>query len=70
MAHSVNRSIRDRLRSKRTLKRDPAIIEAYDRQARAYGWEIGAGHPMAEKIESSLNNPFLDPNWREHHGLS
>jgi hypothetical protein len=38
-----------------------------DRNARAYGYEIGRGHPLVEVIqESDEANPFLDPNWRDH----
>lgn len=39
--------------------------EEVDRNARAYGWEIGRGHPLVEQIEStSEDNPFLSPDWR------
>lgn len=41
------------------------IDEEIDRNARAYGFEIGRGHPLAEKLEkTSPDNPFLDKNWR------
>lgn len=41
-------------------------LEEIDRNARAYGWEIGNGHPLAERIEElSDDNPFLDKKWRE-----
>lgn len=30
-----------------------------DRNARAYGWEVGRGAPMEASIESSPDNPFL-----------
>jgi hypothetical protein len=37
-----------------------------DRNARAYGWSVGRGHPLAEQIEDvDPENPFLDPNWRD-----
>ena len=37
-----------------------------DRCARAYGYEIGKGHPIVQELdELSLDNPFLDPNWRD-----
>jgi hypothetical protein len=36
-----------------------------DRNARAYGWEIGHGKPLAAVIEFSEDNPFLDPTWRD-----
>lgn len=37
-----------------------------DRTARAYGYEIGKGHPIVEELDTlSPDNPFLDPNWRE-----
>lgn len=40
--------------------------ENIDRNARAYGWEIGRGAPLVDKIEYSPDNPFLNPNWREN----
>lgn len=40
-------------------------IGEIDRTARAYGFEIGQGHPLVEQItELSEDNPFMDPNWR------
>lgn len=36
-----------------------------DRVARAYGFEVGRGKPLAPSIDSSEDNPFLDPNWRD-----
>lgn len=38
--------------------------EEADRNARAFGWEIGHGQELGKVIESSPDNPFLDPNWR------
>lgn len=36
-----------------------------DRNARAYGFEIGRGKPLAEKLtELSDNNPFMDSEWQ------
>ena len=34
-----------------------------DRNARAYGWEVGRGQPIGAVIQSSPDNPFLDPDW-------
>jgi len=48
---------------------DSQMLEI-DRQARAYGWEIGRGRSMDEKIDASPDNPFLDPDWRDKHSLS
>lgn len=43
------------------------LIAEIDRNARAYGWEVGHGHPLTEKIESTTpGNPFMDPDWRAH----
>lgn len=40
-------------------------LEEIDRNARAYGWEIGHGHPLADVIESTdATNPFLTREWR------
>lgn len=41
-----------------------AHLEEIDRNARAYGYEIGRGAPLVAVVESSDDNPFLDPNWR------
>lgn len=47
----------------------PEDIEEIDRSARSYGWEIGHGHPLTERIEAtSPDNPFRDANWRERVG--
>jgi hypothetical protein len=37
-----------------------------DRQARAYGWEVGRGHALKLMIAASPDNPFLDPNWTDN----
>lgn len=36
-----------------------------DRNARAYGWEVGNGKRMTDTIEMSPENPFLDENWTD-----
>lgn len=42
-----------------------SILVEIDRNARAYGWEVGNGHPLARKIvETSPDNPFTDKNWQ------
>lgn len=42
-------------------------LDEIDRNARAYGWEVGHGHPLTDKIEStSEENPFLRANWRDY----
>lgn len=38
-------------------------IKEIDRNARAYGFEIGRGHPLGELVAVSKDNPFLDPDW-------
>lgn len=40
-------------------------LDEIDRNARAYGFEIGRGRALAEGIETSEDNPFLSPNWRD-----
>lgn len=41
-------------------------LEEMDRCARAYGWEVGNGHPLAVIIEDiSEDNPFIHENWRD-----
>lgn len=44
-------------------------IERLDRCARAYGWEVGRGHPIVEELETTEENPFMDPDWKKTHGL-
>lgn len=42
-------------------------LDEIDRNARAYGYDVGRGHPLTKEIaEVSEDNPFLDPNWRDH----
>jgi hypothetical protein len=38
-----------------------------DRQARAYGFEIGRGHKLTNQIDTiSEDNPFRNVNWRNN----
>lgn len=39
-------------------------IQEMDRNARAYGWEIGRGQAIGPEIDTTPGNPFLDPDWR------
>lgn len=44
---------------------DVRYFEELDRNARAYGFEVGRGHPLTEKLEYlSPDNPFMDREWR------
>lgn len=48
------------------VARSRAQVEEIDRNARAYGWEVGRGHPLTEQLNTVESaNPFLDKNWRE-----
>lgn len=41
-------------------------LDAMDRNARAYGWEIGRGKPLAANIgDISPDNPFINENWKD-----
>lgn len=42
------------------------MLDEMDRNARAYGWEIGQGREIATDVEFSDDNPFKDPNWRDN----
>jgi hypothetical protein len=42
-----------------------SLNDETDRCARAYGWEIGQGKPLAAMIDSSPDNPFMDRDWRD-----
>lgn len=41
------------------------LVDEMDRNARAYGWEIGHGQPLVRELEFSPENPFINPNWRD-----
>ena len=45
------------------------LMDEADRNARAYGWEIGHGKPMAPVIDYSPDNPFLKSDWRNRADL-
>ena len=42
------------------------MLDEMDRNARAYGWEIGRGREVVTNVEFSDDNPFKDPNWRDN----
>ena len=42
------------------------LMDEADRNARAYGWEIGHGSPLVAVLDFSPENPFIDPNWRDN----
>lgn len=43
-----------------------AMVDEIDRNARAYGWEVGRGAPLKHgTISTSSDNPFLESNWRD-----
>lgn len=45
---------------------DPHLLSETYRNARAYAWEIGNGHPLTRSIDHiSEGNPFSDPNWKD-----
>jgi hypothetical protein len=48
------------------IPEETRLLEELDRNARAYGWEVGRGHPLTEKLTvTSPDNPFMDRNWRD-----
>ncbi len=42
-----------------------AEVLEIDRNARAYGYEVGKGQELRAHIESSEDNPFLDASWQD-----
>ena len=39
-------------------------LQESDRNARAYGFEVGRGKPLTEQLtDISTDNPFMDPQW-------
>jgi hypothetical protein len=46
---------------------DPDAVDEVDRNARAYGWEVGNGHPLVEQINTlSEDNPFMNAYWKNN----
>lgn len=41
-------------------------LDEMDRNARAYGWEIGRGKPMTRQMEMSPDNPFIQEDWKKN----
>lgn len=41
-------------------------MQEIDRNARAYGWEIGRGRALSQIIDMTPGNPFADPDWRKN----
>ncbi len=52
------------------LNGDGQAMVENDRNARAYGWEIGRGQPIGQEIGTSDDNPFLESDWRERAGVA
>lgn len=49
------------------IPEDRRLLSELDTAARAYGFEIGRGHPLTEELtELSDDNPFRDRNWRDN----
>jgi hypothetical protein len=50
-----------------------AVVEALnrpdpseaDRNARAYGWEIGRGQVLGQVVNTTEGNPFMSAEWRD-----
>lgn len=38
-------------------------VAEIDRNARAFGWEVGRGAPLTRIVASSPENPFLNKDW-------
>jgi hypothetical protein len=39
-------------------------LESIDRNARAYGWEIGRGQALSTQVDVTEGNPFMDTGWK------
>jgi hypothetical protein len=48
------------------MKQLKPALEEMDRNARAYGWEIGNGQDLKDVIDVHDENPFLTSNWRDN----
>lgn len=55
----------DHIADKPNRKCGPTNPEEVDRNARAYGWEVGKHGKLVEITSLSPENPFADPNWRD-----
>lgn len=42
------------------------VLDEMDRNARAYGWEVGRGKPLTAVLDFDPDNPFLNPDWRDN----
>lgn len=50
---------------RRIMAMDKETLERCFTNARAYGYAIGRGEPLAHVVEAGVGNPFLDPDWEE-----
>jgi hypothetical protein len=41
-------------------------LDEIDRNARAYGFEIGRGKALTKNLNMSDDNPFLESSWRDN----
>jgi hypothetical protein len=49
------------------IPEEKRLLDELDRNARAYGFEIGRGHPLTEKLTHiSDDNPFMTRDWRDN----
>lgn len=49
------------------IPEEKRLLEELDTSARLYGFEIGRGHPLTEKLTHiSDDNPFRHRNWRDN----
>lgn len=44
---------------------DEHVLDELDTNARAYGYEVGRGQNIGDRITPSENNPFLRRDWRD-----
>ena len=41
------------------------VLDELDRNARAYGFEVGRGRVIRPNMKASVDNPFLHQDWRD-----
>lgn len=58
----------EHIEDKPNRKCGPTNPEEIDRNARAYGWEVGKHGQLDPTVGLSPDNPFADPNWRDRVG--
>jgi hypothetical protein len=47
------------------FKHNSPLVKEHDRNARAYGYEVGKGAKLGRVVLATDDNPFMDPDWAD-----